>query len=812
MAVSFEQGQKNLEALVDWYKSTVSQQSRNEATTRLHLIDRLLFECLGWDREDCKAEERLGSQYTDYSFNCPERLLIVEAKREGIYFELPVGDSKLKHKIDFFLRNNENLASAIRQALGYCQDRGAPFGVVCNGHQVVAFIASRNDGVPPLEGKALVFDSLDTLLQNFLLAWQCLSKPGVKSRRLILELQDIALAPVPEKLSARITSYPGFKQRNPLQTDLQILADLFIEDIASLGTNGEEGEFLTECYCQSGALSQYATVSKEILRARYSALFQKETEGPSISPATTKKGLNPEFLAQSLSRRPILLIGDRGVGKTMFTKHLYQVEAKEIFSDAIVIYVDFGSKPALIDEVRPFVANEMTRRLLETYGIDIDAENIVRGILHGELERFAKSIYARLRETDPKTFQEKEIAFIEEKLRDRDEYLRLCLNHLSRGRRKQVVIFLDNVDQRSDEFQEKVFLIGQSIAENWSVTVFISIRPDTFYRSKVSGTLSAYHPRAFTIAPPRLDEVVAKRLQYGIALLDRSGMEVGLGDHIRVKTGNLRDYLLVLLHSFTKSKLLIEFLDNMCGGNIRLALDFVRGFIGSGHVDTEKILKIYRETGSYTVPLHEFLRAVTFGDHEHYSPGASEILNLFDMSAPDGREHFLAPILLAQLGRWAQHSTTDGFVDTSAIYAYLQGLGFNPYQIDWALRRLLRQNLIELPTKLRESGEHRGVAYYRATSVGLYYVKRLVTKFAYLDAMIVDTPIVDPKVRVRIRDVNSLTDRLERARTFCSYLDDQWATVSQQELAFEWPAVRGALDKDVNYITGKITLREEELA
>lgn len=231
-------------------------------------------------------------------------------------------------------------------------------------------------------------------------------------------------------------------------------------------------------------------------------------------------------------------------------------------------------------------------------------------------------------------------------MRDKDSYLKKCLNHIERGHKKQLVIFLDNVDQRSYEFQDQAFLVAESIAENWPGTVFISIRPETFYRSKISGTISAYHPRAFTIAPPRVDEVVNRRLIYGLKLLER-GQFLLSGD-VRVKSERLGNYIKVLIHSFSNNLYLMQFLDNMVGGNIRLALAFVRVFIGSGHVDTGKILDIFKVQGSYLVPLHEFIRAVTYGDHEHYSPGASEIMNLFDISTPDGREHFLSPILLAQ--------------------------------------------------------------------------------------------------------------------------------------------------------------------
>ena len=145
---------------------------------------------------------------------------------------------------------------------------------------------------------------------------------------------------------------------------------------------------LKECYCKSGALSQYAFISKEILQVRYSNLFQKLSGAPELTPATGKKGINPELLAQAMSKRPILLIGDVGVGKTMFIKHLYQVDDSNIFQNTLVFYIDFGSKPALEKDIESFITAELTEQLIEIHGIDIYERNFVRGVLHNDLTRF----------------------------------------------------------------------------------------------------------------------------------------------------------------------------------------------------------------------------------------------------------------------------------------------------------------------------------------------------------------------------------------------------------------------------------------
>ena len=149
MSSEYENGERALEGLICWYESHASD--RNEATTRLHIIDVLLFECLGWDkRTDCVLEQRFTGKYTDYELLCPRRTVVVEAKKEGIYFEIPSGLSNRQYNIKTLAKDVHSLGQAITQAASYCQQRGVPFGVVTNGHQLVAFIGSRQDGLPPV--------------------------------------------------------------------------------------------------------------------------------------------------------------------------------------------------------------------------------------------------------------------------------------------------------------------------------------------------------------------------------------------------------------------------------------------------------------------------------------------------------------------------------------------------------------------------------------------------------------------------------------------------------------------------------------
>lgn len=801
MSDEYDSGFESLKALKSWYLA--NRGDRNEATTRSHLIDALLYDVLRWHRSSVTQEDHQGGQYTDYTLHAPRPLMILEAKREGTYFEIPVGSSARVRSLASLVRGNQELQDAVTQVAGYCQRRGVPSAAVSNGHQLVAFVAVRLDAVPPLDGRALVFTSFDDLVEGFLDLWQHLSPAGVAEGRLTSTLIGDSGPAVPPKLSASIQEYPGIQRRNVLQTDLQILSELVLEDVTRM--REIEPRFLAECYSPSGALSQYSLLGKNILQARYAALHDPKFGGPVTEPATNKGGVSADLFADSLSRRPVLLIGDVGVGKTAFWRHLMLVESAELTKDSIVLYVDFGTKATLAVEFREFLLGEIARQLREQYDVDVYERNFIRGVYNLDVERFREGLYADLRESNPNLYREKEIEHLQTLVANSQEHLRRSLEHLVKGRRKQVVLFIDNTDQRSEDVQQEAFLAAQELAEHWPATVFVALRPETFHRSQREGALSGYHPKAFTISPPRVDIVLEKRLKFALKLASGEISIEALGSSVAVNLKKLESVLHVFLRSIHRNRELIEAIDNIASGNVRRALDLVKSFFGSGHVDTQKILEIEdSQSNGYVIPLHEFHRAVIFGESEHYDPSRSPVANLFDVRHPDPKEHFLLPLLLEVTASPSAKSTKEGFVETDWVYEKLQGHRFTVGQIDVAMMRASDWRLIETEARAHLAADQPAPHTIRITAVGAYHVKRLVRMFTYVDAVIVDTPVLDPDVRGNMEVVEFIHERLDRAEAFVAYLDGQWRNSPLQEGAFSWPENSEALSKDIKRIRSRI--------
>ncbi|MDQ4501066.1 hypothetical protein [Sinomonas sp. ASV322] len=776
--------------------------ARNEDTTRFQLVDPLLVDCLGHPRASIETEIAAHPGYADYIVGAPARLLVIEAKREGLTFKLPAGLSGRPTVALATLREDSMAGAAIDQVTKYAQQLGIGLAGIANGTQLAVFLASRNDGKEVARGEAIVFVSLEDMRDNFRKLWDLLSRNALMQRTAhqVLMMGSTGSQP-PQKLSSTIKNYPGFRRRSERETDLKLLSTVFIQDIE--GNAQVSDEFLRDCYYNSGTLSQYASVSKEIIKARYDNL--PDVLGVQSEAVRDKKGLNPslkrDLVSRVISSKPVVLLGDVGVGKTMFIRHLLRVDAAEELRDHLVFYVDFGREPALNSELRRHIIDSVTDQLESNYGIDINANRFVRAVYNRELNRFKKGIFGPLAESDPAEFQRHEIQELARLIEDRGKHLERSLQQLESTARRRSVIVLDNIDQRPLEFQDEVFVIAQAMSSTLAATIFVSLRPTTFFESKLRGSIAAYQPRAFHVAPARISSIVKRRLSFArkqlLAANDRTDLSLD--------THDLKAYLESLEEGFTANETLIGILENMSGGNTRLALEYLSSFIGSGYVETARILEVAERGGVYTIPVHEFMRSIILGENDLYDPSTSRILNLFDISQGDQHEHFLLPLLLAFIQAQGDPTKRAGFIEVDSIFAESQKWGFEPDQTRWHLDRATAKGLLD--THPGESD----VSPYRITSIGAYMHHEMVATFSYIDAMIVDTPIMDPAVRTAVLDVRPIEDRLDRADAFCDYLDDAWdGFANPSALSFDWNIQGQRLRNDIDNARKKAVRAREK--
>lgn len=798
MTIEYSVARSNLEKLIQEF-SPLGDLS-NEAQTRFSFIDKMLEECLGWARSEIRVEVYEDGARTDYECGQP-RALIVEAKHAKSPFRIPPKRGKVRYSLNSLMSFDPDVDAAICQAQQYGASRGVGPVAVANGPQLIIFLASNLDGKSPLKGDALVFDGYDEIVRGFDIIYEVLSRNGVEEKRLEDKLEGAIPTTLPPKLSANCINYFEHKYSSEFQESLKNAASLVIEDLGR--TTNLERDFLESCYCESGPLTQYSLIGRNLVAARYSALFAPGETGSRIEIVNPKKSsakaepFTQQVLQEALAKRPVVLVGDVGVGKTTFLKHLMYVSGKDAFAKSIPIYFDLGNRATLSATPRDALLDKIESTLRDEIGVNLTGKSLMEDLYKRELRDYDEGFNADLKEIDPAKFLQERIALMRRLAEKRENHLRLALAHTSQSKKCQSIIIVDNADQRSFAVQQEAFLIAQELADSWGALVFIALRPQTFHASKRSGTLSAYPTKIFVIPPPKLEEAIQKRLEFALRMAE-GRIPVQRFGGITLHVDSLAKLIVALLRSLGRNRELYEFIVNVSGGNVRLAVELVSKYLGSPNVESERIVKIITEQGHYDVPLHEFAKAALLSEYSHFQEESSAGTNVFALVYRDQKEHFLSLMILGYLS-WdgAQTAQTDGFISVTTLMSEMQKSGFTVEQTAAHLQKLTRRKLTETTERrLLETGEElrdRGLPEaFRITSLGAYHLKKWASEFSFLEAMAFDTNILDERIRTKLLvDVNDnrLLARYNRASAFLEYLDETWKLL-QPKPYFDWSSTR----------------------
>ncbi|SDS49176.1 hypothetical protein SAMN04489716_0901 [Actinoplanes derwentensis] len=167
-----------------------------------------------------------------------------------------------------------------------------------SGHQLVIFLAIRTDNVKPSIGRALVFPSI----QDFPVT---IGNSGT-TRRPTASTPDGRIRHGASHRRRRPHRCPGTFPTSRAFSSAMICkrprhsGRPFLNDMAKL--EEVRTDFLRDCYASSGALSQYAMISKQILHSRYALLRQKRGPGVVTVSALTVRGLLTAVTANSTNR------------------------------------------------------------------------------------------------------------------------------------------------------------------------------------------------------------------------------------------------------------------------------------------------------------------------------------------------------------------------------------------------------------------------------------------------------------------------------------------------------------------------------
>ena len=354
------------------------------------------------------------------------------------------------------------------------------------------------------------------------------------------------------------------------------------------------------------------------------------------------------------------------------------------------------------------------------------------------------------------------------------------------------MIFIDNVDQLAPEYQTEVFLLSQKITREIGAVTVLALREESYYSTNTQRTLGAYTNKKFIIGSPRFRDLIHLRLQYAMKVLVRSDDEIKLmlKGGISLDKKEILDFLQILEQSvFVRNKNLARFIEAICGGNMRRALDMFSTFLMSGTTAVDKMLSIYHRQGDYQVAFHEYVKSIMLMERYYYKETAENpIMNVFDCGSEKNSSHFTALRTLRYLEHHESENTVEGrgYVETQKVVNAFERAFDNIDDVIRTADRLVRWKLIEANSK--STATIRGASHIRITTAGLFYLKFLVRDFAYLDLVLQDTPIDDLIVHRQllelVKEVDNLFDkesekrnrlavRFNRVEVFIDYLVKQ---------------------------------------
>jgi hypothetical protein len=536
-----ESAQSDLAKLVRSLPKPQTLRDANEAKTRIVFIDRVLAVC-DWAAESLRVEEPTGGgDYIDYLLADAQQQpwMVVEAKRVSRTFAMPKSSHPYR-SLATLARQSSDLKEALEQAARYCNDRGVPYACVTNGYQWLFFRGLSSSGRPWLKSNALVFDSLDDVALRSTEFLRCLHR-------------TYAFSPTLQELLERSTGAGLLAERRPteqmppMQRPIQnplpatrAAANFFFSDIY----DGERLGMLDECYVVPGHSSEFDITLQRLLKDSPDDLGDM--------PDDTRDGTPRQFINDLAAdsrfcsvQHPIAVVGNVGAGKTTFLRKVLVdlIRTKSVIT-AYVNLEGHSTGGALSQDTE---SRHLTREIIKE--LTSRGEILVRGRkdiskaeipqVHPDSRETLSTIFRERIESDrrlgerlwavnPQAWEERKLAIYDEERRDEVRYLHAFIKHLKarippgefrEGVKKRipVVVFVDNLDQGTDEYQRFVYGFCAELTTHTGAIAVLCLREDTYRAGRRAGgflTSSQLH-YVFHVASPPLDQVIKLRLEYG---------------------------------------------------------------------------------------------------------------------------------------------------------------------------------------------------------------------------------------------------------------------------------------------------------
>ncbi len=783
---------QNAERLaVEW-----SNKSLNEADTRHRIIDEVLHSILVWPKSSVRCEKHVAPGYMDYvlSDKKDRPILVIEAKREGQTFEVPLFQTQDAHKIRRVrlktLVTNKEIRQAVVQVVQYCVSVGSEYACVTNGHTYIFFRAFIK-GHDYLDFDAIVIPSLNTFSSDFTQVRGLFSYIAITETRTLVTLFDQSSRGHRQLFYPKngIAQYDTPFNENRYARFLEPLSRYYFDEIEQ-----QEHRLMDKCYVFASGARDTATGMRNRISDSLTPFFK--ADGAEELETRRDGGPLTRRIAASLTNpkaNVLILYGGKGAGKSTFLRRLfYHDPPQDIVMHAFPILVEFLHVPQDPESLTAHMWREIIHAL--------DQDHILTGPIESLIDLFSEQFTIALKQ-DLSGLDAGSIDFVRERNRLISEWKKdssLVVRSLQKywaAQNKHLVVVFDNTDQLPPPLQDHCFLMAQYISKELGCCTIISMREERYCRARTAGVLDAYHNSGYHLAAPDLKLLFTKRLSLVIHDLETLGTN-HLPDNLPadIPKSELRAFFVTINRQFQRDEnAMHRFFVECARDNARLALGFFRGFLTSGYTHIDEIIS----NPSWVVVSHQVVKPMMIPARYNYDENKSLIPNLFQCRDSSRGSHSTAVRILKKLHPEFQSSSErTGYFRVDFLCDEFDAKFGSRRDVESSLDLLLRHGLIEANNRLDSyqveistSADDGGTHYIYAdevklTSFGAYALEHLCSNFTYLDLICFDCGLTDESVYHEFveaslderrmgaenRKMQRLESRINRTKTFLEYL------------------------------------------
>jgi hypothetical protein len=730
----------------------------SELDTRSKLIDAILIKCLGWKEADIRRELSEDRSRLDYRLSTTRPMLVLEAKRFAISLSTKCPTSPNTIKTDSLAKSYPELQDHLRQVAQYCLDFSIPIGVLTNGKTYIAFCPLRIDGIPWREGRAIVVNNIFDSNFSFGHLYDLLSRDSVHRGGLSRALEDQIRAPIDCSVVSKYHDPNALQPGNELAQHLErVLTRVFT------GMNEDSEEIIKNCYVKPGETSLRNDTIEFPLLDRPEEDDLHVVDVSNLNAFKQFEKTIEEHLSDSSTGSTLLVIGNLGVGKTIFLRRFFRPDCNpdHLPPNAVPFFLDY--RASTLDPSRVLEdAYSRLRRQLEKIdaaahdpnknnamrAADLSSPEAIRKLFQSDLHRFERTNRDLKASAEYPKMEGDEFRRL---LADDRNYVCSCFQHLREHHKLNPCVILDNADHHTPEFQRHVYLAAKTFEQELGCLILLSLQESWYWHfRKEKSVLAHYQDRVFHIPAPRSKDVLAKRLDYAISIAKSllTGISIDLGNGIVLEPTRLAEYLKLCRSAFFDDDEIAVCFEALSNGNIRKGMDHFASFIRSGHTNAKRYMLALYGGHSDKISLDEVIRSIACGKRRWYVGDRSPIPNIFAIGRINRERPFarFAPSYvlqyLAQRLRQERHNEL-GYVPRSEVVKFCEHLGLPFEEASELIGRLEDRELIRCGAKVDESSESNIV---RISGLGNYVIKRLVGTASYISCVMLDTPIAQQGV------------------------------------------------------------------